>query len=107
MHDLSKVITMTCMLLTGIFPGPEPEIPIETEYEIVEVVETEAETEQPPLQVCEVIQPVISSQVIEPSYDIYTEEEIVSKSVNSPYIGMEFYGFPICTILGDKIIYKK
>ena len=38
---------------------------------------------------------------------IYTEEEIVSKSVNSPYIGMEFYGFPICTILGDKIIYKK
>lgn len=38
---------------------------------------------------------------------VYTEEEIVSKSVNSPYIGMEFYGFPICTILGDKIIYKK
>ena len=38
---------------------------------------------------------------------VYTEEEIVSKSVNSPYIGMEFYGFPICTILGEKIIYKK
>lgn len=80
MNELSKVVTMTCMLLTSAFPGHvEPEIVPETEYEILEVVETEAETEteQPPLQVCEVIQPVTSStQVVEPNYDIYTEEEI-------------------------------
>lgn len=79
MNELSKVITMTCMLLTSAIPGSEESVKVpETEYEIVEVVETEAETEteQPPLQVCEVIYPVISSQVIEPETDIYTEEEI-------------------------------
>ena len=79
MNGLSKVVTMTCMLLTSVFPGHnEPEIVPETEYEIVEVVETEAETEteQPPLQVCQVVYPVTSSQIIEPNYDIYTEEEI-------------------------------
>jgi dihydroorotase len=37
----------------------------------------------------------------------YTKEEIVSKGTNSPYIGMEFTGFPICTICNGKIIYKK
>lgn len=78
MHDLNKVMTIACMLLTSIFPGPEPETTIETEYEIVEVVETEAETEteQPPLVPHEVIQPVMSSCVIEPETDIYTDEEI-------------------------------
>jgi len=37
----------------------------------------------------------------------YTKEEIVSKGKNSPYIGMEFYGFPICTILNDKIVWRE
>ena len=37
---------------------------------------------------------------------LYVEEEILSKSINSPFIGMSFYGFPICTIVNGKIIYK-
>ena len=37
----------------------------------------------------------------------YVEEEIVSLSKNSPYIGMEFYGFPILTMVGGKVLYKK
>lgn len=37
----------------------------------------------------------------------YMKEEIVSLSKNSPYIGMEFYGFPILTIVGGKVLYKK
>ena len=36
----------------------------------------------------------------------YTKEEIVSKGKNSPYINMEFYGFPICTILNNKIVWR-
>ena len=36
----------------------------------------------------------------------YTKEEIVSLSKNSPYIGMEFYGFPIATIVDGKLLYK-
>lgn len=37
----------------------------------------------------------------------YTKEEIVSLSKNSPYIGMEFYGFPIMTIVNGNVLYKK
>jgi len=37
----------------------------------------------------------------------YKEDEIVSLSKNSPYIGMEFYGFPIVTIVDGKVLYKK
>lgn len=36
----------------------------------------------------------------------YTEEEILSKSTNSPFIGMSFVGFPVCTIVNGNIIYK-
>ena len=36
----------------------------------------------------------------------YTKEEILSKSTNAPYIGMEFKGFPILTILKDKIVWR-
>lgn len=36
----------------------------------------------------------------------YIKEEIVSKGKNSPYIDMEFYGFPICTILNNKIVWR-
>ena len=36
----------------------------------------------------------------------YEENEILSKSVNSPYINMEFYGFPKYTILKDKIVWR-
>lgn len=36
----------------------------------------------------------------------YTHTEIKSKSKNSPYIGMEFYGFPICTIYNGKIVWR-
>ena len=37
----------------------------------------------------------------------YKYEEILSLSKNSPYIGMEFYGFPIITIVDGKLLYKK
>ncbi len=36
---------------------------------------------------------------------IYTEEEILSKAVNSPFIGKEYYGFNRLTIKDGKIIY--
>lgn len=38
---------------------------------------------------------------------LYTKEEIKSKSKNSPYIGKEYFGFPICTIVNGQIIYQK
>ena len=37
----------------------------------------------------------------------YEKEEILSLSKNSPYIGMEFYGFPIATMVMGKVLYKK
>ncbi len=37
---------------------------------------------------------------------IYTAEEILSKSVNSPFIGTEFYGFPIITLKDGETVYK-
>lgn len=37
----------------------------------------------------------------------YTKEEIKSKSKNSPYIGQEYYGFPICTIVNGQIKYQE
>ena len=37
---------------------------------------------------------------------IYTKEEILSKSKNTPYIGMKFKGFPILTILKDKVVWR-
>ena len=37
----------------------------------------------------------------------YTKEEILSIGKNSPYIGMEFYGFPIATIVNGEILYKE
>ena len=78
MSELSKVLTMTCMLLTSVIPGQEIENIPETEYEYVEIVETEIESEtEIPVQVCEVIQPVTSSIVeTEPTTDIYTNDEI-------------------------------
>lgn len=38
---------------------------------------------------------------------LYTKDEIVSLSKNSPYIGMEFYGFPILTMVSGKVLFKK
>lgn len=38
---------------------------------------------------------------------VYTKDEIVSLSKNSPYIGMEFYGFPILTMVSGKVLFKK
>ena len=40
------------------------------------------------------------------NYREYKEEEIVSIGKNSPYIGMKLTGFPIYTILKDKIIWR-
>ena len=37
----------------------------------------------------------------------YEKDEILSLSKNSPYIGMEFYGFPIATMVMGKVLYKK
>lgn len=36
----------------------------------------------------------------------YTKEEIVSIGKNSPYIGMKLVGFPVYTILKDKIVWR-
>lgn len=38
---------------------------------------------------------------------VYEEKEILSKASNSPFIGLELYGFPILTIKGGKAVYKK
>ena len=37
---------------------------------------------------------------------VYTKDEILSIGKNAPYIGMEFYGFPLMTIVSGKILYK-
>ncbi len=37
----------------------------------------------------------------------YSKEEILSKGKNSPYIGNSYYGFPVCTLVNGKIVYKK
>ena len=38
---------------------------------------------------------------------VYEYDEILSISKNSPYIGMEFYGFPILTIVDGKVLFSK
>lgn len=38
---------------------------------------------------------------------LYTEDEILSKGKNSPFIGNSYYGFPICTLVNGQIVYKK
>lgn len=40
------------------------------------------------------------------SNHIYTEKEIVSMGKNSPYIGLDLYGYNVLTIKDGKIIYK-
>lgn len=37
----------------------------------------------------------------------YTKEEILSKGKNSPFIGMEFYGFTVCTLVNGKVVYSR
>lgn len=37
----------------------------------------------------------------------YSEDEIVSKSVNSPCIGMEFYGFTKYTLVNGNVVYER
>ncbi|MBP5091895.1 MAG: amidohydrolase family protein [Bacilli bacterium] len=37
----------------------------------------------------------------------YTEEEILSKSHNCPYIGMSLYGFNTLTVYEGKIVYQR
>ena len=36
----------------------------------------------------------------------YKETEILSKGVNSPFIGNKYYGFAKYTIVNGKIVYK-
>lgn len=38
---------------------------------------------------------------------VYEYNEILSISKNSPYIGMEFYGFPILTMVDGKVLFSK
>ena len=35
----------------------------------------------------------------------YTEDEILSKSVNTPFIGFKFTGYPVLTLVGGKTVY--
>ena len=37
---------------------------------------------------------------------VYTKEEIVSLSKNSPFIGFELTGYPVCTLVDGKVVYK-
>ena len=37
---------------------------------------------------------------------IYTKQEIVSLSKNSPFIGFNLTGYPVCTIIHGKVVYK-
>lgn len=37
----------------------------------------------------------------------YTKEEILSKGKNSPFIGMEFYGFSVYTLVNGKVVYSR
>lgn len=37
----------------------------------------------------------------------YTKEEILSKGINSPFIGEEYYGFPKYTFVNGQLVYKK
>ena len=37
---------------------------------------------------------------------IYTKQEIVSLSKNSPFIGFKLTGYPVCTIIHGKVVYK-
>jgi dihydroorotase len=37
---------------------------------------------------------------------VYTYDEILSKSKNSPFIGVKMTGFPIITILNGKVVYE-
>lgn len=38
---------------------------------------------------------------------VYEEKEILSKASNSPFIGLELYGFPILTLWCGNIVYKR
>lgn len=38
---------------------------------------------------------------------LYTKDEILSKGKNSPFIENSYYGFPVCTLVNGKIVYKK
>ena len=40
-------------------------------------------------------------------YHTYTKEEILSKGKNTPFIGKAYLGFPKCTLVNGKIIYRK
>ena len=37
---------------------------------------------------------------------VYTKEEIVSLSKNSPFIGFELTGYPVCTLVDGRVVYK-
>ena len=54
------------------------------------------------------VQPIyaINRQTTENEYE-YLENEILSKGVNSPFIGNKYYGFTKYTIVNGKIVYKK
>lgn len=78
MSELTKVITMTCMLFSSIFNPETEEIKESSVVETRIVRETEVQTEGTEFEFYQTIQPVSSSHVVETeeSEMMFTDEEI-------------------------------
>lgn len=82
-NEFSKVLTISCMIWSGIFGDFNSEPIVESDLKVKEIrtieteTETEIESEDIPFQSYEIEKQMISGIVeTESSYDIFTEEEI-------------------------------